>query len=371
MEMTGLGAGSCCARSDSHPGWLQKGEDALVAKKPVEATECFDMALRDDPFDAKAHCALSRAYWEQGKTEDALNSLTRALELDPNDRQTVLQCSRIFSALGKRDFAEDVIKSYIDRNPQDDKLRFEAESVAGAAGSLQTSSESGETAEFFRKQGIIQFERGNQDYAKACFEMAIQENPDMAEAHNDLGVIHLQSGSLEAALQNFLRALELDPEDPEILGNSARALSMAGQIDTAVDLFREYLKRCPQDDEAWEEYETLVRRSALPQWDKDSVPPETAEIYLEAARKLMEAGDFSGAAEAVERAVKIRPGTTEAIFVLASLHNAIGQKAEAEAILEEALVIDPSCLKCAALLKSISNGDANNGQAALSRPTAG
>ncbi|MFZ2448511.1 MAG: tetratricopeptide repeat protein [Syntrophobacteraceae bacterium] len=385
MEVTGLGTGCDQAKVESVRGLFNQAEAALSANRPVDAAACFDMVLRDDPFNAKAHSGLSRAYWEQGRTEDSLNSLTRALELEPNDRETVLQCSQVFGALGKSDFADEVLKSYLERNPGDAEARASMQprpaSVPAAAGMVGAGMvgartvggpmvggpmvgaassrdfDASEVAEIFRRQGVVQFECGRLDRAITCLEMALENNPAHAEAHSDLGIIYQRSGNIENALEHFYKALELNPEDPEILGNSARALSLAGETAAAADLFREYLRRRPEDEAAWGEYEELVRRSAVPQWESDSASPEVAGIYVETAKKLMGAGDLPGAAEAVEKALAIMPGAADAMLVLASLHNEVGQRDEAVSVLEHALELDPSSRDCEALLESIRNAN--------------
>lgn len=343
------------AKEESMQEWFEQGENALSKNRPADAVACFDKVLREDPFNARAYTGLSRAYWEQGRTEDALNSLTRALELEPNDREIILQCARLFGALGKKDFVDEVLKSYLERNPNDveilSAMRSPCKPVRAAC-----PDESG-TAEILRKQGVIEFERGRADRAVVCFEMAIEKDPALAEAHNDLGVICQQGGNLNEALGHFYRALELKPEDPEILGNSARALSQAGESEAAVELFRHYLRRCPEDEGAWSEYEAIVRQGAAVQWNSDAFSPEVARIYVDTATKLMGARDLSGAAEAVEKALRIKPGAPDAMFVLAVLHKEIGQPDEAVGILEQALEIDPSDADCRALLKSLRNGD--------------
>ena len=345
---------------ETNYNWFAKGEAALSAERPDEAANCFGMVLKEDPFSARAHSGLSRAYWQQGKTEDALNSLTRALELEPDDRETVLQCSRVFDALGKKDFSMEVLQSYLARNPRDQLVQNEMDQLDGPAKSDPVS----DVGEFFRKQGEIQVERGNLDHAIACFEMALENNPELAEAHNDLGVIRWRAGNLEKALEHFYKALDLKPEDPEILCNSARALSEAGRGDLAVSLFREYLRRRPEDANAWDEYEALVRETAAVDWKPEGLSHAVADIYVKTAKQLIDAGDFTGAAEVVDKALKIDGEGSEALFVLGSLHNAIGQTREATDILEHALLLDPAHRGSAALLKSIRKCNGGNGACA-------
>ena len=135
---------------------------------------------------------------------------------------------------------------------------------------------------------------------------------------------------------------------------------MANQIDAAIDVYREYLRRSPEDSKAWLEFEALIRKSAVPGWNPGALSNEVADIYLHTAQMLQKAGDLGGAAQAIERTLKIKPAAPDSLCVLASLHCAIGQKDEAEGVLDQALIIDPSHGPCSDLLKSIRNGNGAN-----------
>jgi tetratricopeptide (TPR) repeat protein len=350
MELTDWDSGY---EHQSARNWFEKGETALCENRHSEAIDCFSQVLRADPFSAKAHSGMGNAYWAQGKTEDALNSVTRALELGPEDKYTVLTCTRIFEALGKQDYSREVLQLYLNKNPQDKEIRCQLDSLASPA----KQAYSNDAAEFLKQHGEIQFERGNLSRAVACFEMAIEEDPLLAEAHNNLGVINLEGGKIMEALGNFHKALEIKPDDAGILLNSARGLTRAAQIDAAIEVYREYLRRCPQDKQTWSEFESLIRQSATLEWHPEGLSEEVADIYLQTAEKLANGGDLPGAAEAVGRALRIKPDAPEALFMLASLHHKIGQNDEAAGILDRVLVIDPSHPRCSEMLKSIRNGN--------------
>lgn len=354
METRGWNDGYNQGTSQS---WFEQGERALEANMNSEAVKCFGEVLKTDPFSAKAYCRLSNAYWSLGKTEEALNSLTRALELEPNDRDTVIECSRVFAQLGKKDFSKEVLQSYLERNPHDRTVRAEIETLSSEGKNGVT----GDTAEFFLRQGELQFERGNPSHAIACFEMAIENNPSMAEAHNNLGVLHMECGRLKEALELFYKALELKPQDIDILNNSAKALALAGQWETAAETYKEYLRHAPEDEEAWNQYESLIRMTGSQEWDPKGLSSDVAAIYIQMAEKLLEAGDHSGATTAITRALQINPTNVEALFILASLHKAIGQRDEAVGVLEQALQLDPSHVPSSDLLNSISNSNGSCG----------
>jgi tetratricopeptide (TPR) repeat protein len=336
---------------------IERGEAALRDGNHVEAAGCFSKAVEADPFNAGAYTKLSAVYWAQGKTEDSLNSLLKALELEPGERDTILECGRVFTALGKGDFAKEVFEAYLERNPGDEEVR----SRLDALGRPTEQGRLSEAAEFFNRQGEMRFGRGEIAHATACFEMAIEEDPLLGEADNNVGVIQLESGKIPEALKNFLKALELRPEDGEILSNSARGLALAGQVDAAVDVYRQYLRLFPKDDEGWNRFEALIRQSAGSAWRPAGLSSEVAEVYRHTASQLLQAGDLTGASEAVEKALRIEPESPECLKVLAALHRAIGQRAEARKVLEVALGIEPEHAGCSEMLKSLEGGDGELG----------
>ncbi len=334
--------------------WIAKGEEALGEGHHAEAANYFTRAIETDPFSVRAYLRLSGACWAMGKTEECLNALLKALELDPGDRETVLECVRVFSALGKEEFAKEVLETYLGRNPYDAEIRSRLELLSKRA---ERGDASG-AAEFFNKHGELQFERGNIGHATACFEMAIGEDPLMGEAYNNLGVIELESGKITEALKNFHKALELKPEDGEILSNSARGLALADQVDLAIDAYREYLRRFPKDFNAWEEFESLIRKSVGFAWRPEGLSNGVAGIYRHAAEELWRAGDLTGASEAVERALRLEPDSPDSLYVLACLHSSIGQKEEARKVLEAALALDPAHASCSQMLQTLDGGQA-------------
>jgi tetratricopeptide (TPR) repeat protein len=329
--------------------WMKRGEEAQRDGNHCAAQDCFDRAIMEDPFNAGAYTKLSVALWAQGKKEDSLNALLKALELDPGDRETVLECARVFTALDKQDFAKEVLAAYLGKNPQDAEIRSRLGEISTAPVEKQCS----DAAEFLNRQGEIQYGRGNIGHAKACFEMAIEENPLLGIAYNNLGVIELESGEIIEALKHFHKAMELKPEDAEILLNSARGLAMAAQVDAAIDVYRAYLQRFPNDENSWEQFEDLIRQSGRSSWKPDGLSEDIADIYRHAAEQLWKAGDVSGASEAVEKALRIKPDAPDSLYLLACLHSALGQTAEAGRSLDRALTIDPAHAQCSLMRNNL------------------
>ena len=72
--------------------------------------------------------------------------------------------------------------------------------------------------------------RGESAEALACYQRALQLNPDFAEAHNNLGTALQDQGKIAEALACYRRALQLKPDYAEAHNNLGNALQDQGQI---------------------------------------------------------------------------------------------------------------------------------------------
>lgn len=333
--------------------WMGKGEDAFAAGNRAEAKTCFERALQLEPFQAKGHSNLSVVYWAEGNIEDALRSLTRALELDAEDQDVILNCANIFQSMGRAQDAIEIIEAYLERKPWDYEVKQTLDQMRAPAPMAHTPSPTpaapapgvqapaiDDTAGFFNEQGEQQFEAAKRDHAKACFEMALEYDPNHAKAHNNLGVLYWQEGDQEKAMEHLYQALELDPEDSNVLYNSARALEAAGQLATAADYMRLYLQRSPQDESAWDDYTNLIQTLSAHSWKPDGHSVVVADIYARLGTELREAGDLFGAGEALHRSLQLNGTQANSYYELGKIHHAMGQSSEAVSMLSEALRLD-------------------------------
>jgi tetratricopeptide (TPR) repeat protein len=333
--------------------WFGKGVTALADGNLADARINFEMALKRDPLNASVHNKLSIVHWKLGDFETALNHLTEALEWDPNDREVIIHCCDVFRATGRVQDAEDILNAYLERNPWDSELRQQLDSPSTPGPAVEQSFD---IARFFIEQGEKQFEKGRRDHAQACFEMALDHNPDSAKAYSNLGVLSWQDGDLKTALEHLNKALRLDPQDFDILYNSSKALAAAGELDTASDLLRLYLQQNPRDEAGWQDYDAMLRQNGSPHWKADGLPPEVADIYIRMGDALAKAEDGLGAGQAFQRAMQVDPTRVEPYYKLGRLHLGLGQESEALAVFREGLRLHPehkdSLIAAGALLVS-------------------
>jgi protein O-GlcNAc transferase len=168
---------------------------------------------------------LGRKYLAEGKSQEALELLTRVAQKYPNEPDV-----HLFLALA----------ALRTRDPQ-----------AAAAEVEKTLGLDPDHAEARTLRGWIELEV-KRDYAAATADYAkvVELKPDLAEAHNNLGVAHKKAGDLEKAAGSFKRAIELRPEYSEARSNLGWVYAEQKKWREARDEFERALKANPNDEGA-------------------------------------------------------------------------------------------------------------------------
>jgi protein O-GlcNAc transferase len=330
-------------------GWLAEGETAVTRGLYSEAEDCFKKALRDNPFHPGPHCKLGSLYWSQGKTEDALNSLTRALELDADHREAVLSCANVLSSFNRLEDARLVLEAYVSRHPDDQEALGRLKEVRPD----HCAPAPAKCADFFVEQGESQFNKGRVDHARACFEMALEQETDHAAALSNLGIVAWQEGDVKTALDLLYRALDVKPDDPDILYNCSEVLRSVGEWEVAASILQIYLQKGHGSQEDWDVYERLMRLLGTSSWQPQGLSREVAAIYTEMGRALFDAGDAVGSVDACEKAIQIAPDDSGICVQVAETFAAMGMVQEATAIVETALSHAPSSSELSQMLDDL------------------
>jgi Flp pilus assembly protein TadD len=329
--------------------WLRQGEAAFAKGRFAEAEKSFQMAAQCSPFHPGPHTRLGTAYWRQGKTEDALNSYTRALELDPEHRDAVMNCAEVLIAFDRREDARLVLDAYFAKHPDD-------EDAARRLKDLQVSDEPeslSHAAEFFNEQGEAQFMKGKTDHARACFEMALEHDPHHATALSNLATVICQQGDAEGALEILYRAFDASPDDPDILHNCYEVLKAVGEWETAASFLQVYLQRGYGHQEDWDRYDQLMRRLGTASWSPQGLSMEAAMIHSQMGKSLCLAGDMAGGREAFEKALMIAPGDPVIYRQVAETLANSGMVEEAVDICREGLDHDPMSAELSEMMSGL------------------
>ena len=88
-------------------------------------------------------------------------------------------------------------------------------------------------------------DQGRTAKALACFERALQAEPENADAHNNLGNALKEAAQYTAAIAYYQRALQLKPDFAEVHNNLGNALKDQGRLDEALASYRRALEIKP------------------------------------------------------------------------------------------------------------------------------
>jgi tetratricopeptide (TPR) repeat protein len=160
--------------------------------------------------------------------------------------------------------------------------------------------------------GMAYLALGRTASAREAFERAVQLNPCGSMSYLRLGDSYLALGDTAKAIPAYDRALVLGEWNLEAANNAAWLRAMRGQdLDRALEIAR-----------------GLTRR------DRDPNHLDTLGwVYYRR-------GDYGRAAEALERAIKIRPDLAESVYHLALVRKAQGDAAGAERLLRQVMEMD-------------------------------
>lgn len=86
--------------------------------------------------------------------------------------------------------------------------------------------------------------------AVACYEQAVELDPEFAAAWTNLGSLLAMTGEIERARDCFDHALRSDPDQPEAQCNLAELALRSGEIELAISGFRQVLRSDPDQLEA-------------------------------------------------------------------------------------------------------------------------
>ena len=117
-----ISGGTVAASTEKADKLYQEGIALLEDKKPAEAREVLENAVKEDPFSPRAHFALGRAMHEQGDLFHAITAYERAVELRPNLFHALRALAALYEQKGFRRKAVEAVERAVHAAP-DPKTR--------------------------------------------------------------------------------------------------------------------------------------------------------------------------------------------------------------------------------------------------------
>lgn len=218
--------------------WLLKVQDEEgneAARDALLAT--MQTAVQAAPGDANGHFWLGRAYYELGRTDEAIQSFRNTLTMNPSHAlahfwlgQVYAETYQLAAALQEFDAA----------------LTLEPDNAAA-----------------HHNRGVVAYQLGDLEQARADFQAAVENDPQDPRSHYQLGATFLalglptqpgalpDSASLEQAQTEFERALELCPGMAEPLIGLGNLYLIQGDTTAALESLNQAAEQVPDSPQVW------------------------------------------------------------------------------------------------------------------------
>jgi tetratricopeptide (TPR) repeat protein len=171
------------------------------------------------------------------------------------------------------------------------------------------------------------------DKASQILSAMVDETPTNAQAHTNLGIVDTQLTKYHQAADQFQEALRLDPNNDETRLSYVKALVILEEYSTALPVVEDYLHRKPHDFDA-------------------------LELAGEVDRGM---GNYAEAETFLEQAVAVNPNQYEARYYLGFVLAKLNKLVEARVQLEKALDLNPGSsearFQLARVLRSLGQQD--------------
>lgn len=182
------------------------------------------------------------------------------------------------------------------------------------------------------ERGRAMLEEGNLNGAIAQLSRATSLDPKLAQAHNLLAVAYDRKGLHDRAKDSYDRAVDVNENDPQSLNNLGYSLYIGGNYRAAVDKLKRAARLAPGDAR-------ILNNLALAQvrlGKYDDAYKNFARAggefngHTNVAALLIRVGRDDKAADHLEAARRLQPGSANVLRQLAELYERNGNKSKAE-----------------------------------------
>ncbi len=247
------------------------------------AIDLYEAVVRARPSYAKAQSNLGVALSKTGRLDDAISHYAVALRLEP---ENAVIYNDVGVALAQQGHVAEAVAQY-ETAARLDPAYIDAPLNLGVA--------------YFRLQRFHE--------SAVNYERALQLKPDNANAENCLGLALANDHRPDEAIVHYHKAIALSPTSADARCNLGAVLGSLGRFEEAIP-----------------EFEAAIR-----------VDPMMADAHYNLGLVLALKHDYEPSIVQFQAASKLRAGFANAEFHWAWALQALGRKAEAQPILEEAV----------------------------------
>lgn len=191
------------------------GDLLIAARRPAEASETFRVAIKDSPERPEPHYWLGVSLAQEGKKAEATKELETALTMGPDNKEALLQLVTADLAEGKTDVALNRVTKQIRAAPQ-----------SGA---------------FYNILGFIHERRNEIPAAEAAYAKAVELDPRLVDARVRLTQLMVRTGRFDPAIAQGEAARKLDSRNVSALIALGVAYQRKGLVPNARQAYEQAL----------------------------------------------------------------------------------------------------------------------------------
>jgi tetratricopeptide (TPR) repeat protein len=256
-----LARSSLAAYPDGSEVWRDLGLTVGLDGRHEEALEAFEQSLRIEPKAPQTWKAYATALVNVGRHEEGAKAWRRCVELNPGD------VGPLWKGLGQAEFLAgrlDMARNALSRAHGLMPGDLETASLYGEAllGSARRQLEAGNSEEAIRLAheltkieelpphavvlaGMVATAAGDEALARAWFDRALTQDPDLLRRKHDTALEHERNGRYGVAAEIYREILFVRPNHAPTLFNLGRVLILAGRPGEAIDPLRRGLEIQP------------------------------------------------------------------------------------------------------------------------------
>ena len=325
------------------PTLLRNGDFYLMQNDCALAQYFFQEALKADEDNIEALVGKGKALACQGALQTAIESFREALDVAPQNIPAHVQLALAY---------ED---QYLNDPQQFGDRLVQALDVLDRAANIAPDS-----VEVLNTRGIILYQQGNLEPARAAFERAVAQaaSADVSDRERstiqvNLGKVYRDLGQLELARQAFRRAVVLDPANATAHNNLGNVQYRLGNCSEAEYELSQATSLAPNSLSAVSQlaivtFECGNVAGSIPHFERALTlegavfaPP----LYTYLARAYLQQGRYDDAIRRAQQGALLPPESAEAHYYLGQAYvgrGAEGDVAAARRAFERALEIDPN-----------------------------
>ncbi|HKS94752.1 MAG TPA: tetratricopeptide repeat protein [Terriglobia bacterium] len=330
---------------------LAEGTKLLGEGRLLESVRVLNSAKQSSPQDARPYFYCGMALAQDGRMRDAAYELGEAVHLAPGQLDYRVFQAHVLEQLKQKSAALDALAAFQKEGTAERLDSAWLRLLADVYYRLDLADQALKVLDLWAKQdpndaridlyrGQACVVKGQPDLALAFFQTSLKKSARNPQAYFELGSILYQKNQLPAAKEALLTAVRQDPSKPEYFSKLASVCLAMGDVDEAI----EYLKRVEPSGE--------------------TVP----EIYYVLARAYRKEGNASLSAEYTKKFEQVTQAERDRDARLLAADRPIaqaqrqldeGHPAQAQALFEKALEIDPNRWEPNAYLAEmyVSSGD--------------